>query len=182
MRPRSFLVVHPERMLAEGIAARLAQQPALVPLGVATNAAEARQMGERADLAVIERTMCGADEAAAALRRRGTRVVFLGEANGEEDGVCVPTRSPIAALVGALVPDAPVPSPRGRLTPRELDVLALVARGLPGKQIARHLGISPKTVEIHKTRIFAKLGVANQTAAVSRALPQLQGVLAFGAP
>jgi DNA-binding CsgD family transcriptional regulator len=35
-----------------------------------------------------------------------------------------------------------------------------------GKQVARHLGISPKTVEQHKTRIFAKLGVPNQAAAV----------------
>jgi DNA-binding CsgD family transcriptional regulator len=32
--------------------------------------------------------------------------------------------------------------------------------------VARHLGISPKTVEVHKTRIFAKLGVPNQAAAV----------------
>jgi DNA-binding NarL/FixJ family response regulator len=44
-----------------------------------------------------------------------------------------------------------------------------VSRGLAGKQVARHLGISPKTVERHKTRIFAKLGVANQAAAVRAA-------------
>jgi len=46
-------------------------------------------------------------------------------------------------------------------------VLNLVARGLSGKQIARQLGISPKTVEHHKTRAFAKLGVPNQAAAVA---------------
>jgi DNA-binding CsgD family transcriptional regulator len=45
--------------------------------------------------------------------------------------------------------------------------MRLVSRGLVGKQIARQLGISPKTVERHKTRIFAKLGVANQAAAVN---------------
>jgi protein AroM len=56
------------------------------------------------------------------------------------------------------------------LTPRERDVLSLVARGFAGKQVARHLGISPKTVEQHKTRIFSKLGVPNQAAAVSVAM------------
>jgi DNA-binding CsgD family transcriptional regulator len=54
-----------------------------------------------------------------------------------------------------------------RLTRREKEILDLVARGLAAKQVATQLGISPKTVEQHKTRIFAKLGVRNQTAAVS---------------
>jgi DNA-binding CsgD family transcriptional regulator len=45
------------------------------------------------------------------------------------------------------------------------EILSLIARGLSGKQVARHLGISRKTIEHHKTRIFAKLGVPNQTAA-----------------
>ena len=49
---------------------------------------------------------------------------------------------------------------------------------MSGKQVARHLGISPKTVEHHKTRIFAKLGVPNQTAAVTLAMA---GGLAGGA-
>ena len=48
---------------------------------------------------------------------------------------------------------------------REQEILRLVARGRSGKQVARQLGISPKTVERHKTRIFAKLGVPNQAAA-----------------
>ena len=42
-----------------------------------------------------------------------------------------------------------------------------MAAGLPGKQIATRLGISLKTVEQYKTRIYAKLGVPNQAAAVS---------------
>jgi DNA-binding NarL/FixJ family response regulator len=56
------------------------------------------------------------------------------------------------------------------LTRREGEILALVARGLAAKQVARHLGISAKTVEQHKSNIFSKLGVANQTAAVSLVL------------
>ena len=47
------------------------------------------------------------------------------------------------------------------LTPRERDVLEQAARGLHAKEIAANLGISPRTVEVHKTRIMEKLGVRN---------------------
>jgi RNA polymerase sigma factor (sigma-70 family) len=48
-----------------------------------------------------------------------------------------------------------------RLTPREREVLDAVARGLHAKEIASALGISPRTVEVHKTRIMEKLGARN---------------------
>jgi DNA-binding NarL/FixJ family response regulator len=51
------------------------------------------------------------------------------------------------------------------LTPRERDVLALVAEGLANKQIARRLGISEKTVKAHLTRVFATLDVTDRTQA-----------------
>jgi len=47
------------------------------------------------------------------------------------------------------------------LTPREREVLEHAARGLHAKEIAAALGISPRTVEVHKTRIMEKLGVRN---------------------
>jgi RNA polymerase sigma factor (sigma-70 family) len=47
------------------------------------------------------------------------------------------------------------------LTPRERDVLEHAAKGLHAKEIAAALGISPRTVEVHKTRIMEKLGVRN---------------------
>jgi DNA-binding NarL/FixJ family response regulator len=53
------------------------------------------------------------------------------------------------------------------LTARERDVLAALTDGLSSKAIARRLGVAPKTVENHKTRIFDKLGVRSQAAAVS---------------
>jgi len=56
------------------------------------------------------------------------------------------------------------------LTGRERDVLGAVADGLSTKAVAHHLGISVKTVESHKTRIFAKLGVRSQAEAVAVAL------------
>ena len=48
-----------------------------------------------------------------------------------------------------------------RLTPREREVLERAAQGLHAKEIAAILGISPRTVEVHKTRIMEKLGVRN---------------------
>jgi DNA-binding NarL/FixJ family response regulator len=51
------------------------------------------------------------------------------------------------------------------LSPRELEVLALVAEGLPNKVIARRLEISEKTVKAHLTSVFAQLGVADRTQA-----------------
>jgi hypothetical protein len=47
------------------------------------------------------------------------------------------------------------------LTGREREVLQLAARGYHAKEIARDLGISPRTVEVHKARIMAKLGARN---------------------
>ena len=47
------------------------------------------------------------------------------------------------------------------LTPRETEVLKLIAEGLSSKQIARQLGISFKTVVSHRTHLLAKVGVPN---------------------
>ncbi|SFK00122.1 response regulator transcription factor [Caulobacter sp. UNC279MFTsu5.1] len=52
-------------------------------------------------------------------------------------------------------------------TEREIEILSLVAAGNPNKQIARRLGISEDTVKAHLKRIFAKLGVADRTHAVT---------------
>jgi RNA polymerase sigma factor (sigma-70 family) len=49
----------------------------------------------------------------------------------------------------------------GRLTAREREVLDRAAQGLHSKEIAAALGISPRTVEVHRTRIMEKLGVRN---------------------
>ena len=52
------------------------------------------------------------------------------------------------------------------LTPREVQVLELLAAGLANKAIAGRLGISDQTVKFHVAAILGKLGVANRTEAV----------------
>jgi DNA-binding NarL/FixJ family response regulator len=69
------------------------------------------------------------------------------------------------------------PAPVDPLTARELDVLELLAQGLPNKAIARRLGISDQTVKFHVASICGKLGAANRTDAARRALRQ--GVIAL---
>ena len=56
------------------------------------------------------------------------------------------------------------------LTPREIEVLELVAEGLSNKAIAMRLGISDQTVKFHLTSISGKLGALNRTDAVRRAV------------
>lgn len=53
-----------------------------------------------------------------------------------------------------------------RLTTREREVLALLARGLPDKEIAAQLGTSVKTANFHAANVIAKLGAQNRTEAV----------------
>ena len=56
------------------------------------------------------------------------------------------------------------------LTDRESEVLAMAARGLSNKMIARELSLSDRTVQVHLSNIFGKLGVASRTEAVITAL------------
>jgi DNA-binding CsgD family transcriptional regulator len=95
--------------------------------------------------------------------------------------VCLPRALPPSAGPGRYVrltlcrgsgPDAerrrhPVP----RLTPRQRDLLHLVAAGHTNIQIARRLGISETTVRTHLENIYERLHVSSRTAAVTRAFP-----------
>jgi len=54
------------------------------------------------------------------------------------------------------------------LTPREIEVLELLAEGLPNKAIAARLDISDQTVKFHVAAICSKLGASNRTDAVRR--------------
>ncbi len=66
-----------------------------------------------------------------------------------------------SALLGARTAG----SPADALSEREREVLAMVARGLPNKLIARELSISEKTVKAHLTSVFRAIGVTDRTQA-----------------
>ena len=68
-----------------------------------------------------------------------------------------------ARLVEAIA--EPAGAPAQRLTPREQEVLELIAAGLSNKLIARRLGIAEKTVKTHVGHVLAKLGVSDRTQA-----------------
>ena len=77
-------------------------------------------------------------------------------------------RKVLARLVPSrAAPGEAAPEP---LTEREREILLLAARGLRNKEIARQLSLSSRTVQIHLSHIFEKLGVASRTEAVVRGL------------
>lgn len=67
--------------------------------------------------------------------------------------------------------------PLSDLSPRELEVLRLIAKGMSNKEIADELGIVEGTVKVHVTRVLGKLGVDDRTAAAMTALQR--GIIKF---
>ena len=73
--------------------------------------------------------------------------------------------SPLTPKAAQEVLRARLRPPAPELSTREQEVLALVARGLPNKLIARQLAISEKTVKAHLTSVFQQIGVTDRTQA-----------------
>lgn len=122
-------------------------------------------------------------------------VVLLAEAGGASDALAAGARGlllqdsapdalgaaaqAVAAGLVVVVPEAlplALPGASGEallppdtLTPRELQVLALMAEGLANKIIAARLGISDHTVKFHVNAVMSKLGAQSRTEAVVRA-------------
>ena len=168
MRPSTVLVVHPEVMVAEAITSALAAFPGIVTIAPAMSASEADARIDRVveiDAAAVDQRIAGRHALACRLREHGVRVVVIGDDEAGDEGVRVPTGARVAALAAALVPSGQPPR-SVPLSAQQTKVLSLVARGMTAREVARHLGISPKTVEQHKARIFQRLGVPNQAAAV----------------
>ena len=84
---------------------------------------------------------------------RGVRAAAIGDAP-------LAPRAAREMLAERSVSPPPIP-----LSARELEVLKLVAKGLPNKLIARELEISEKTVKAHLTSVFAQIGVTDRTQA-----------------
>jgi DNA-binding CsgD family transcriptional regulator len=77
--------------------------------------------------------------------------------------------TPLQREPRALAMLEPTPPPSG-LTPRELDVLSLVGRGLRNREIGAQLGVSPRTVGSHVEHILLKMGLPTRAALAGEAL------------
>jgi DNA-binding CsgD family transcriptional regulator len=87
----------------------------------------------------------------------------------------VPVEVRVPAPAGPFTPDAARIDALG-ITPRELEVLQLIAEGLSNKEMADRLFVSENTVKTHTSRVFDKLGASRRTQAVQ--LAKTQGLLA----
>lgn len=146
------------------------------------------------DLLLVDLRMPGANglDTIRQLRARAPQVPLI-VVSAEEDpaqvsallglGVSgyVPKSDPPAVIVSAvrlvlaggtyvpprlLVAGAKVEGGLSELTPRQVEVLRLLAQGLPNKSIANTLGVSEGTVKVHLIAVFRALNVRNRTAAV----------------
>ncbi len=129
----------------------------------------------------FEKALCAWREAEALLgrdRERGRAAELLGVAHAGAEALAA---QPLLAQVEGLARRARVPlaqpsdidsaavdiRERTGLSPREMEVLALVAEGRTNREIGAELFISQKTVSVHVSRILAKLGAANRAQAAT---------------
>ena len=99
---------------------------------------------------------------------RGAPPGQAAEALGREAGAGRLDPDAVAAVLEAAGQRVPrIGRPAG-LTEREAEVVALLARGLQTKQVARRLGISAKTADHHIQNAYAKIGVSTRAAAALR--------------
>ncbi|HYO88171.1 MAG TPA: response regulator transcription factor [Candidatus Limnocylindrales bacterium] len=132
--------------------------PAILVLVVdATSAAEAAHALLGAGVRGVLAQDSGRDVLVAAIGAISHGMMVFGP---EMARVLLPRASATAAHEAAL---------HAGFTPREQEVLALVAEGLPNKQIARQLHISEHTVKFHINALLTKLGAGSRTEAVVRA-------------
>ncbi|MFL6073331.1 MAG: response regulator [Mycobacteriales bacterium] len=131
-------------------------------------------------VAVLVLTMFEDDESVFAAMRAGARGYLVKGAAQEEISQAIAAVAAGGAVFGPGVARrvldyfaAPAPATAGEpfpeLTPRERQVLDLIAAGLPNAAIAGRLGLAGKTVGNHISTIFAKLQVATRAEAIVRA-------------
>jgi DNA-binding NarL/FixJ family response regulator len=190
------LIADDHTVVRTGLAAMLATEPGLELAGQATNGREVVEMYAtlRPDVVLMDLRMPELDGVAATRAIRSgdpdARIIVLTMYDGDVDI----HRALTAGAVGYLLKDAsaeeliaavrnaaagrrtlppavaralPDYTPRVDLTPRELEVLRLVAKGLDNAEIARVIGCAPGTIKIHLQHIFAKLGTGDRTEAVT---------------
>jgi two-component system nitrate/nitrite response regulator NarL len=108
--------------------------------------------------------------ASGALHRDSPGELILAAAQALSAGLAVFDRSFVSRLVPASAPASNVaPEREEQLTPREQEVLTLLAEGLSNKEIASRLDISDHTAKFHVNSILQKMGAQKRVEAVVRA-------------
>ncbi len=152
---------------AGGAAARAAPAAILWDVG-AGGAVDALRGAPAPALALA----AGEREAAEALRAGARGVLLRGASPGAIAAALLAVARGLTVLDGELAGELvrpPAAAPREPLTPREREVLALLAEGLANKAIAARLGISEHTAKFHVNGIFGKLGVESRAEAIVQA-------------
>jgi len=189
------LCVDDHRIVREGIALILSREPDMEVVARAASGEEAIVMFARhwPDITLMDlrlKAMSG-PEAITEIRRRdpSARIIVLTMYDGDDDIHRALAAGATTYLLKEALPDELVRTVRDvyagehpmqdgvkaklderatqpALTPREIEVLELISRGMRNKVIATQLGITETTVAVHIKNIFAKLKVNERTAAV----------------
>lgn len=199
LHPTRLLIVDDHLFVRTGLAVMLNREPDLTVVGEAGDgpAALASFAALTPDVVLMDGRMPGAHgaEVTAELLAAfpAARVLLLSVDESEEDVAralaagavgylpkSTPPRELLRAIRGVAAGESYLPAElsaqqaarerRPVLTPRELEVLGEVVKGLPSKQIADVLGVAEITVRVHLTHIFEKLGVQDRTSATTVAL------------
>ena len=83
-------------------------------------------------------------------------------------GQATDIKAPAKQAVWMFEPIGHANPPTEHLSPREREIVAHLAQGLSSKEIARQLGLSPRTVEMHRARLLRKLGVRSTAQLLAR--------------
>jgi two-component system, NarL family, response regulator YdfI len=110
----------------------------------------------------------------AILPRQASTSALLAAVEAAAAGLVVLPRDMVDPLLSALTPNSrDLPAvPQQALTPREIEVLRMLAEGVGNKTIAWRLGISEHTVKFHVASILAKLNASSRTEAVTLGIRQ----------
>jgi len=197
--PIRILTVDDHHLIRAGVSSFLATEPGLEVIAEATNGEEAleKYRAVRPDLVLMDLSMPVMDGLAATrailAEFPDARIVVLTTYAGDEDihraldagamgyvvkdmlatEVLKVIRSVMAGRRGippTIAATLAEHTPRIALTPREVEVVALIAEGLTNAEIGARIGRTEETVKVHVKNILQKLGVKDRTEAVTQAV------------